>query len=142
MKEQLPSNPLSDADTLAEIRARDSRYQLERWSNWVAHDRRWLLAYIERLQCSIDEPKTDDYKCPFCDRPRDAEGSIWHAPDCEGLQNAGITKLQLHMLTTRAAVPPKVNASCEQQARDLLSPKALRRKANWRRAIPEACEIC
>ncbi len=63
---------------------------------------RWNI----RLPASAPEPPADHSTCPFCDQPCDDTGSIWHRPHCEGLQNAGITKLRLHYLTKRAAQPP------------------------------------
>lgn len=45
----------STSTMMVEIRKRDARYNLERWSNWVAHDRRWLLQHIDRLTAACRE---------------------------------------------------------------------------------------
>ena len=37
-------------------------------------------------------------KCPFCSSPLRSDGSIIHSAGCEGLEEAGINKLQLHEL--------------------------------------------
>lgn len=36
--------------------------------------------------------------CPFCGRPREADGGIIHPANCEGLQDSGMNKLQERFL--------------------------------------------
>lgn len=37
-------------------------------------------------------------KCPFCSSPSKSDGSIQHSAGCEGLEDAGYSKLQIHVL--------------------------------------------
>jgi len=55
-----------DLSMLAEIRRRATGYNVKRWSNWVAHDRQWLLGYIDRLQQSSHEPEPDESDADTC----------------------------------------------------------------------------
>lgn len=44
--------------------------------------------------------------CPFCEKTADKDGGMGHVPDCEGLRDSGLNKLQQHILTSRLAAPP------------------------------------
>lgn len=54
------------------------------------------------------QPSATLPECPYCKRPADSEGGIFHATGCEGLEDAGITMLQLYtMMQSRPAQPPE-----------------------------------
>lgn len=114
----------------------DDRHNLDRPLNreWRTAHTEELLSIAERLQTRVKflqewkdaceqtiqreraghEPATALSRCPFCDRPADSEGGILHSAECDGLKDAGLTKLQHHVLVSRAAQPQPAEQKDEQ----------------------------
>jgi hypothetical protein len=105
MSEQVPSKDVSRQELIAFLTAweRIGQLQYVEARNQFRKEARY---WIQRLERAENEPAPVLSQCPFCDQPADSEGGIWHRPHCEGLQDAGLTKLQQYALQARAAQPP------------------------------------
>jgi hypothetical protein len=78
----------------------------------VTSNRQAWLQFSEyaRRAAPAPEPGAAISQCPFCNRPCDERGGIYHEPHCEGLQDAGLNKLQRYMLEHKTAQPPGASA--------------------------------
>jgi hypothetical protein len=122
MTEQRPSKELITS-LMADIQSFASAWSLIGSSfddGGMLHDaeqqKAEIQAQLEKLLSTPEQP-ADHSNCPFCDQPCDDTGSIWHRPQCEGLQDAKLTKLQHHMLVKRAAQPPAGRSFTPEEAR-------------------------
>lgn len=53
----------------------------------------------------------DKSACPYCERPADGDGSIFHANGCAGLESVELNRLQYDALVSRAADKPGEQAA-------------------------------
>lgn len=82
----------------------------------TAEEARWR----KQVGLTHEPPAGRLAKCPFCNSPSKADGSIQHSAGCEGLEDSGYSKLQVHVLENtlvaaidRATQPPLPDHSHE-----------------------------
>lgn len=79
----------------------DKAVELER----IAADTRYAAEDRVRM---IQDGAAHEPECPYCKKPADSDGSIFHAGGCRGLDDIKMTRLQYDSLVARTAQPPRI----------------------------------
>lgn len=72
---------------------------------------RQVREVIASIEASPPETRAALTECPYCKRPADSDGSIWHAGGCAGLEKVDINRLEYERLVPQSS--PKTGCSAD-----------------------------
>lgn len=72
---------------------------------------------IAALSATDETPAPLAVECPYCKRPADEEGGIWHVSGCAGLEKVEMNRLQYDALVARGGLKTSERPSEPQRGK-------------------------